>query len=317
MSKGPRVTVGVTTYNVERYLAGALDALLGQDFGDFEVVICDNQSTDDTWEICQRYADADSRFRIHRNATNLGQAGNFARVLSLARGEYFRLTSHDDLIAPTLLRRCVEVLDANPCVVLAYPRTIIIGDNGEELCEWHGDRDLRHPRATRRLADYVRSWNMVNELFGLIRTDVLRQAQPFGKFVSADKRLLVELIVRGEFQLIPERLFYRRMHQDNTFGTRSTADQVYEWLEPELVGTGLISARYGTPRGDHNRLTVDTCKALLAANLPLASRLAAAATFVTVWQGRRTRIFLGHWKRRLLRTMPEQAPWAAANQQGG
>src|SRR5262245_52548107 len=109
----PRVTLGVTAYNNERYLPGAFDAIIAQDFGDFEVVVCDNQSTDATWDICQAYADKDSRFRIYRNDRNLGHSTNYARVVSLARGEFFRLTAHDDRIEPTLLSRCVEALDAD------------------------------------------------------------------------------------------------------------------------------------------------------------------------------------------------------------
>ncbi len=124
--RAPRVTIGFATYNVERYLAGAFDAVLAQDYPDFEVVVCDNGSTDSTWEICQRYADKDSRFRIQQNETNLGYSGNVARLVSLARGEFFRLTGHDDLMAPTLVGRCVAALDANPRAVLAYARGIAI-----------------------------------------------------------------------------------------------------------------------------------------------------------------------------------------------
>ena len=82
----PRVTIGFATYNVERYLSGAFDAVLAQDYPDFEVVVCDNGSTDSTWEICQRYADKDSRFRIQRNETNLGYARNMARLVTPGPG---------------------------------------------------------------------------------------------------------------------------------------------------------------------------------------------------------------------------------------
>ena len=126
MSTGPTVTLAFTTYNVARYIAGAFDAVLAQDFQDFEVVVADNQLTDSTWEICAEYARKDARFRIHRNSENVGVFMNVRRVIELANGRYFRLTAHDDLMAPTLLSRCVDVLESDPTAVLAYPSTIII-----------------------------------------------------------------------------------------------------------------------------------------------------------------------------------------------
>ncbi len=297
----PRVTIGVTTYNVERYLAGAFDAVLAQDFEDFEVVVCDNQSTDGTWAICQQYAEKDARWRIFRNPTNVGQAGNFARVLSQARGEYFRLTSHDDLIAPTLLSRCVEVLDTNPGAVLAFPRTVVIDENGATLVEFDGDQDLRDRSASRRINAYVRHWSLVNELFGLIRTSALRAVSPFGQYVSADKQLLVELLARGGFYLVPGYLFYRRLHGANTFGQHRTATEVYAWLEPGVVEQRRVPARYSSPRGDHTKLTVATTRALVRANLPVGARAAATGTFLATWELRRAHIFLGRWRRRILR----------------
>src|SRR5262245_58806863 len=131
----PRVTIGVTTFDVETYLAGAFDSILAQDFEDYEVVVCDNRSTDASWEICQHYAAKDSRFRIFQNDSNIGMAANFAKVVSLARGEYFKLSSHDDRMGPTLLSRCVDALDANRSAVLAQGHTIVIGDDDEEMYE--------------------------------------------------------------------------------------------------------------------------------------------------------------------------------------
>ena len=97
----PRVSLGFPVYNGERYLAAALDSLLGQTFRDLEVVICDNASTDRTAELCAAYAARDARVRYHRNPTNLGAAPNFNRTFELSRGEYFKWAAHDDVCAPT------------------------------------------------------------------------------------------------------------------------------------------------------------------------------------------------------------------------
>jgi glycosyltransferase involved in cell wall biosynthesis len=106
----PKVTIGVPVYNGEKYLAAALDTLLAQSFEDFELIISDNASTDCTEEIARAYAARDGRVRYERSGANRGCAWNHNRVFALARGRYFRWAAHDDLCAPTLLARTVELL---------------------------------------------------------------------------------------------------------------------------------------------------------------------------------------------------------------
>ena len=297
MSDSPRVTLGVTTYNVERYLARAFDAVLAQDFTDFEVVVCDNQSTDGTWDICRQYAERDSRFRIHRNETNLGQTGNFERVVSLARGEYFRLTAHDDLMAPALLSRCVEALDADPDAVLAYPGGVLIDEHGDELFRAPDEGPLTHPRATRRIVGLVGRWQYINELFGVIRTDVLRRTRLSGPYVSADRRMVVELLARGSFVYVPQTLFYRRVHEENSFGAKR--GDVYQWLEPDVARSHRGTTKAPRIGSDYFRLTVDTVVSLLRGDLPLPQRLATAATFGGYFTLRRLRTWAGRQRRRI------------------
>jgi glycosyltransferase involved in cell wall biosynthesis len=315
MTARPTVTLAFTTYNVERYISGAFDAVLAQDFQDFEVVVADNQSSDSTWEICEHYARKDARFRIYRNSENIGVFMNVRRVIELADGRYFRLTAHDDLMAPTLLSRCVDVLESDPTTVLAYPSTIIIDDHGSEIDRWEKDLDLRDPRPWRRISEYVRSWALCNELFGLMRMDAVRSCQPFGTYVSSDKKFLVELLAKGKFHLIDEPLFYRRIHSSNTFGSNrrsgssSDAAAVYAWLDPDAMRRRRLPAKFGRPTGDHNRLTVETFRALLADDQPAVDRLRNAATFLTVWQARRAHITLGRWRRRITNDPTNPPPW--------
>jgi glycosyltransferase involved in cell wall biosynthesis len=313
----PKVTVAFTTYNVERYLAGAFDAVRAQELTDFEVVVADNGSTDSTWDICERYAREDARFRIYRNPENIGVYRNVRRVIELAGGQYFRLTAHDDLMAPTLLGRCVAHLDAHPEAVLAYPRTIIIDEAGRETTRWAHDPDLRQPEAARRIATYVDAWALINELFGVIRTDALKATRPFGTYNSSDKRLMVELLAQGQFHLIDEFLFYRRIHGASTFGTSnekaSDVSEVYGYLDPQSLQQGRIPASFAKPTGDHGQLTRETFSALLHGSGSSADRLRNAGTFLTVWETLRLRIWLGAWRRRLMRTPLPPAPWEAAD----
>src|SRR5947199_10486063 len=106
MSK-PRVSIGIPVYNAENFLREAIESIRQQTFTDFEIVISDNCSTDRTPQICEEYAAKDRRIRYVRNATNLGAGFNHRRVAELARGEFFKWQSRDDLCHPTFLERCV------------------------------------------------------------------------------------------------------------------------------------------------------------------------------------------------------------------
>ena len=115
--------MGMPVYNGEQFVEAALRALLAQTFGDFEVLISDNASTDRTGEICRDYAARDARIRYNRNEVNLGFCRNQNSVYRRARGAYFLLTHHDDIRSPDYLERTVAVLDADPTVVVCYTQT--------------------------------------------------------------------------------------------------------------------------------------------------------------------------------------------------
>src|SRR5215472_17867412 len=131
MNIAPRLSVGLPVYNGENYLAESIDALLGQSYEDFELVISDNASTDGTAGICHRYARQDSRVRYIRQPSNIGAAPNHNFLIDQARGELFKMASHDDLYARDLLQRCIDALDEYPQVVLAHSWSAVIDEEGK------------------------------------------------------------------------------------------------------------------------------------------------------------------------------------------
>lgn len=294
----PRVTLGMPLYNAERYLAEAFEGLLGQDFPDFEIVVCDNASTDRTWEICQKYAAVDRRIRLYRNDVNLGAAANYNRVVELARGELFRWAAYDDRVAAELLGRCVAALDqAGPRVVLAYPQTVLIDERGDVLGP-HADRmALSSGRGWRRSGQVAARFNLCNPVFGVIRTEVLRQTGLIRPYPSSDVTLLAELAALGQFYEVPEPLFFRRIHPESSRQGRGSDKQalpgVAAWFDP--------NRRASSVRVPRLRLTLRTMRALCGCRaLPPLSRLACALSFAFTFAVRRVRVVAGRWRRRLL-----------------
>ena len=208
----PRVSVGLPVYNGERFLEETLGSLLAQTYTDFELIISDNASTDRTEEICRIYAAKDKRVRYYRNAKNIGADRNFNRVFELSTGDYFKWASADDLCQPEHLARCLEVLDNDDTIVLAYPKTRFIDESGKALDLNDPGWDLRSEAAHERLRYVIRAGHWVNPHYGLIRAEALSKTRLMPNYPGGDYGLLAELSLRGKFVEIPEHLFFRRIH---------------------------------------------------------------------------------------------------------
>jgi glycosyltransferase involved in cell wall biosynthesis len=220
-AEAPRLSIGLPVYNGERYLGEALDALLAQSFTDFELIISDNASTDRTEEICRRYLARDGRIRYFRQPVNLGAAPNHNFVARQARGEYFKWASHDDLYAPDLLLRCVEVLDANPAVVLCHAWEAFIDADGTIVHRVPYRLATDSPSAPKRFSDllFVQGGD---DFYGVIRADVLRRTPLHESYHHAERTLVTELGLYGPFRQVPEVLYFRRDHPDRGERAKST-----------------------------------------------------------------------------------------------
>lgn len=234
-----RVSIGLPVYNGERYIAQAIGSLLGQTFADFELIICDNASTDHTEDICREFAGLDGRVKYHRNPSNLGASRNFNLTFELGVGEYFRWASYDDVCAPELLERCVEVLDRYSSVVLCYPGTAVIDEHGTEVGYHEGDLALLDSDPVRRHKAFFRRFRInawCEPIFGLIRRDALRRTALLGNYNSADVVLLQELALLGMFHEVPDRLFCRRVHTQISTRANPTPEAVAAWFDPSNQG---------------------------------------------------------------------------------
>ena len=240
----PRVSIGLPVYNGERYLAESLDSLLKQTFGDFDLIICDNASTDRTEALCRGYAERDRRIRYHRNPANLGAARNYRLAFELASADYFRWATHDDLAAPEHLARCVEALDRDPSVVLAYPKTKILDEWGAPVSEYEDGLHLPQPNATERFVELARRLKLCNPVYGLIRADALRRTALLRSYFGSDGLLLAELTLYGKFCEIPEFLFYRRRHPA-AFTSQKDPMKLLQFYEPKTKRpTPLLTWRH-------------------------------------------------------------------------
>lgn len=260
----PRASVGLPVHNGEPYLGAAIESVLGQTFEDLELVITDNASTDRTLEIACRYQAADARVVVRRNEVNLGAARNFDRAFQLSRAPLFRWMAADDLLEPTCIERCVEILDGDPAVVLAHTDVRIIDENGGLKLHFryparHADRDS----PSRRFLDVLRLDRWCAELFGLVRADVLGKTRRMDRYVASDRILRAELALRGRFRIVPEPLFLNRDHPGRSVRALPAHHLRGEWFDPALAGRRILP---------HWRILAEYVRCIRRAPIPESER---------------------------------------------
>jgi glycosyltransferase involved in cell wall biosynthesis len=112
--RAPLVSILLTAYNRESYIAASIESVLAQTLRDFELIITDDRSSDATLAIAQAYARRDSRIRVFRNERNLGDYANRNHAASFATGELLKFHDSDDVLYPHCLEIMVSLLSAEP-----------------------------------------------------------------------------------------------------------------------------------------------------------------------------------------------------------
>jgi glycosyltransferase involved in cell wall biosynthesis len=215
MSSLPRVSIGLPVFNGAGLLAESIEALLGQTYEDFELIISDNASTDGTGDICLHYRDNDPRIRYIRQPVNIGLNPNHNFVIKQARGELFKMASHDDLYARDLLERCVEALDDHPDVVVAHSWEAMIDDRGTVTKVLDYSVAVDAPHAPERFRSMLfDGWD--DYTYGVMRTEVLCRTRLHGSHHFADRTINTELGLHGPFYQVPDWLYFRRDHPERT-----------------------------------------------------------------------------------------------------
>jgi glycosyltransferase involved in cell wall biosynthesis len=247
----PPVSIAIPVYNGGRYIAQCIESLLGQTYGDFELVISDNASTDDTEAVCRRYEAADARVRYVRRAENIGGPGNFRHVFSLCSGRYHKWSTADDYWHPDFLREAVAVLDARPDVVLCYPKTQLIDATGQKIKDYEDNLMLCAESPRQRHRELNSRIGLCNAHLGLLRRDAMLKTALIGAHQASDVDFLGEMALLGKFVLLPDVRFFRRFHATSSSWARDDAKHQVAYYAPSaqaMSGVGTWK-RFGFQLG--------------------------------------------------------------------
>jgi hypothetical protein len=183
--------------------------------------------------------------RYFRNDRNIGAAHNFNKTFALARGEYFKWAACDDIHLPDCLARCVQVLESDPKVVLVYPKSSEINEDGTQRTSLLCPYELHLPHTFHRFHRLL--WNppyYPHMIFGLVRAPVLAQIKPMVAKRWADYTMLTELALLGLWNQIDEVLFINRYVISRWTRTQRFLDPSL----PDQIGTSRLPLYSGQMR---------------------------------------------------------------------
>lgn len=217
MTGKPLVSIGMPVYNGERYVRRTLDSLLAQDYGNFELIISDNASTDKTQQICRDYEFKDTRVRVFVNEHNIGMMENFAAVLERAQGPYFMWAAADDHWLPQFVSAMVSELEAHPEAGVAMCAIERVRQDGTlyDTIRFCGEDDPDQMSYCQMAAKLLspKKYNLF--LYGLFRTTLLRQAMPLYPFgvPAHDRWFICQIALATHFRYVDRVLHVRSVHE--------------------------------------------------------------------------------------------------------
>lgn len=204
----PKLSVALTVYNAERYVAAAVESILGQTYRDYEFVIVDDGSTDGSRALLEGFARGDERIRlVSRPNTGISQARN--ETLDMARGEFYAIMDADDIAEPQRLERQIQYLEANPSCVCVGGWFEVIDGAGRLLTVLQPpvhDEDIQ--------AALLEGHAAICQPASMLRKAAIERVGRFDKDLAPaeDLDLYLKLGEIGKLANLPETLLKYRMH---------------------------------------------------------------------------------------------------------
>lgn len=227
-----KISIAMATYNGDKFLAEQIDSIQNQTITDFELIICDDCSTDSTQEILDSYTIRDPRIHVYKNELNLGFKKNFEKALTLCTGEFIALCDQDDIWLPNHLEVLLNNIGKNDCI---GANALFIDENGKSMQKtMKSFIPIHHPpqNATDVFLHEVYD-NIIQGAASLIRRELLAKALPFPNNVKYHDYWLAIIACLNKGCLYTDTIVlkYRRHNNNVSTAKKFTLSQAYTLLK--------------------------------------------------------------------------------------
>lgn len=220
VDRKPALTVVITVYNDGEYLRETLNSLLNQTLKDFIIFISDDCSTDNSYEICNEYAQKYERIEYVRHKKNMGSLSHFYYVINRVDTPFLIFSSGHDKYHPQFVEKLLPVIQGDQNLILVYPRTQVINFD-RSLGKIHEDNytteDLDSP--TQRYLYMLKNMKVCAMFQGIWKTEIMKNINP-KPIISNDRLMVLKASFRGKFKQYPEILFFMRQNRKPDRGNK-------------------------------------------------------------------------------------------------
>lgn len=247
MDKKPLVSVFMPVYNQEDLISNSIESVINQSFEDWELIIGDDCSSDNTFAVAERYQQKfPDKIKLFRNDVNLGITGNCNEVLRFCTGKYVAFTAGDDLFLPGKLKMQVELMESNPACILSFHDVEVFdSDTNNTIRFWNSGKGASKPitGGSDKVAKALVSQG--TGFMSALSVMVKRVAIPASGYdsrvpVASDWLMWIDVCAntKGTVKFLPEILARYRKHRNSIthINRKDITDQ--------MVTLGLVEARY-------------------------------------------------------------------------
>ena len=217
------VTVGIPVFNGEKYIEKRIESIIKQTYQNFEIIISDNASTDNTSKLCEKFT-KDKKIHYHKQKKNIGIFKNFKYLIANAKGKYFVIASVDDKWEPTFLEKNACILDSNEKIVGSIGKVEFYGSpTKKQNSKIFGIKKIIRRSRFDPLFDHVIEakgnyeekagkylrFNQGSFIHGLFRTSAVKKIELDQSVLGWDLCFILAILKFGDLHVIDEILLYK------------------------------------------------------------------------------------------------------------
>jgi len=241
----------MTSYNHEVYLSEAIESVLNQSFGDFELIIIDDASRDNSKEIVKNYASQDPRIKAVYHSENQGIAKSLNDGLGIAQGKYISIAASDDLWLANKLEKQMQILSQNDNLIVWSDAYIVDSVGKDTGLLWSERYKITQKKTSGNIFFELLWGNFICPQTLILKKDIAEKIGFDKKITYAvDYKFLINLAQQYDFHLIAEPLVKYRIHDNNTIGKRRDLwnKDMFRIFEAEIRRTDIHMPKRLTAR---------------------------------------------------------------------
>lgn len=205
-----KLTIGLTVYNEESFVGDTIDKILSQKFSDFELIIGNNASTDDSHQVINRYKD--DRIIYLNRPENIGAIQNYNDIVQRAQGEYFILAGGHDLWTENYIQTLIKALEQDQAAVNAFAKTLWIDIDGNSTDKKSAVIETSGMSPAKTMI--AMSVNNQHALYGAFRTAAMKKTRLQKEIIGSGEIFLQEVAQIGSFIVVDNERWMRRQNRN-------------------------------------------------------------------------------------------------------